>query len=247
MGGSTCKEYDCKKYVEYERKRRDNAGYYVIDRFLGIEVNPRQIRERTEDDRFGNPVFRNSLTTIPKGFRKRKPQQDLCKYKILTNKDMRGKKTLEAYLKGLIKLTIKGYLKIPVGETFDVVVLHRNWLEDVNVNLVRGKEYKASSLLKKTTWTLKKTATDSLLGFEVVKPKMYKAKFMEFDVQYQPGSWYPLKNGSLPGISDDDGVTKLTKNGQPKNWKQMTQNTPIGFRGAMVFPGREAQIIIMYG
>lgn len=236
------KSFDCTKYVSYERKRRDNAGYYVIDSFLGIEVNPRQILERTTDDRFGNPVFKNSLTTIPKEFRKRKPYQDLCKYKILTNKDMLGKKTLEAHLKSLKKLTIKDYLKIPLGGTSDVIVLHRNWEEDVKLDRrVRGKVYKASSLLKKTTWTLKKTA---MLGFEVVKPKMYKTKFMEFDVQYEPGSWYPLKDGFLPGISADNGV-KLTKNGQSKHWKQLPRNTPIGFRGAMVFPGTDENVMML--
>ena len=127
-------------------------------------------------------------------------------------------KTLNAYLRGLKKLTIRKYLKIQLGETFEVIVLHRNWEE--YVNLKRGKVYNASSLLKKTTWTLKKTATDSLLGFEVVKPKDWKTKFMEFEVQYEPRSWYPLQNGFLPGI---DGVTKLTNNGKPKHWTKSSR------------------------
>lgn len=238
------KSFDCTKYVEYERKRRDNAGYYVIDRYQGIEVNPRQILERTKDDRYGNPVFQNSLTTIPKEFRKRKPHQDLCKYKILTSKDMLGKKTLDAYLGTLrSKLTIKRYLQIPLGETFDVIVLHRNWEEYAELDKrVRGKVYNASSLLKNTTWTLKKTATDSLLGFQVVKPKDWKTKFMEFEVQYEPGSWYPLQNGFLPGTSSDDGVTN---NGKPKHWTRLPQNTPIGFRGAMVFPGKDEKVVML--
>ena len=227
------KSFDCTKYVEYERKRPHES-------YRGIKVNPRQILERTKDDRYGNPVFRNSLTTIPKEFRKRKPYQDLCKYKILTSKDMLGKKTLDAYLGTLrSKLTIKKYLKIPLGETFDVVVLHRNWEEYAELDKrVRGKVYNASSLLKNTTWTLKKTATDSLLGFQVVKPKDWKTKFMEFEVQYEPGSWYPLQNGFLPG-------TKLTNSRKPKHWTQLPQNTPIGFRGAMVFPGNDEKVMML--
>ena len=58
-----------------------------------------------------------------------------------------------------------------------------------------------------------------------------KSELFEFHLEYTPGFWYPLKDGKLPD-NDPQGLFNLGE--VPKNYREYSLNTRVGWRGPMI-------------
>lgn len=61
---------------------------------------------------------------------------------------------------------------------------------------------------------------------------MNEYKPFEFEIEYAPGSWYPLENGFLPP-NDPQGFANFGESGG-KHWTAFGPNAHVGCRGPMI-------------
>ncbi len=132
-------------------------------------------------------------------------------------------------------LRIRDVSTLSQGCQIQVLVLDRNvWCTAVEIN-EPNVEYTAEHFFRKNMWTF--IAGDRPLKGKLVRgdssDSYYYVSFdFEFEVEYAPSNWYPLKNGALPA-KDPQGFASFSYDA-PKLWDAFPSDTRIGYRGPMI-------------
>jgi hypothetical protein len=123
-------------------------------------------------------------------------------------------------------MTIEDITSVDVGESIDVLLLHRNAYDvpctihpfDIPMN---PTEFFSSRATFKRTEGMKGTLTEEEIP-------TYPT---ELEIEYTPGWWYPLTDGYIPAVNEDTEQPLL---GRRMHWTEFPESTRVGFRGPMI-------------
>ena len=130
-------------------------------------------------------------------------------------------------------LTVKDIINLNNGDKIECLSLDRNILDIVeNVNpedkLLLPTEFFRQN---KITYYHRKNLQGKIVFHNDGKDEIELENF-EFDIEYIPNNWYPLKNGHLPP-KDSQGISTFNYT-EPKHWSEFEMHTRIGWRGPMI-------------
>lgn len=124
-------------------------------------------------------------------------------------------------------MTIADVIKMNYNESIDLLMMHRNFCDALGSP--SGKTVYITDAAKSCKCTFTKQCG---LGGQLT---FYNIEFtdvtFEFDLEYMPGYWYPLRFGVLPP-SDPDKIVVFPWEGQRCiPWTEFSLETRIGWRG----------------
>jgi len=136
-------------------------------------------------------------------------------------------------------LTIRDILELEPGERLTVLPIHRNLCDSVYPHGLKGE--RPRPVLPATKFFRPKELAVYIHKSELtgrvewgwdVEMECASDPF-EFHVEYKPGHWYPLKDGSLPTADAVEGSTDLG-DAAGKHWREFPPDTRVGWRGPML-------------
>lgn len=139
-------------------------------------------------------------------------------------------------------LTIKDILSLKPGQQIKVLTMDRNvW--DCLTDCTKGESYQPTDLLR-DNWAIY-IHEENLRGklvfwfdcgmdMEQIDVDQIDRPDFEFHIEYKKDSWYPLKDGYLPGY-DPQGFSEFPwENKQKQHWTSFPETTCVGWRGHFV-------------
>lgn len=130
-------------------------------------------------------------------------------------------------------LTIKDILELPVGKKIYIFTLDRNYM-DLSCDLIYNpinKPILPSQFFKRGYfWTFVKKEPGIQGEFIWIRDE--SGRHGEFDIEYQPGEWYCLKDDRLPA-KDWQGIFDFKDKGG-KHYADFPLETRLGWRGPML-------------
>jgi hypothetical protein len=130
-------------------------------------------------------------------------------------------------------ITIRDIVALKPRQKVKFLCFDRNYDELYNqrkIPLKPGKLYTPQYFFR-NNYIMEYTHDHDLSGYRVFKD-MEGSDAFEFDIEYKPGHWYPLENGSLPTV-DPQGLVNFGKNAG-KHYMQFPPDTHVGWRGPMI-------------
>ena len=128
-------------------------------------------------------------------------------------------------------ITIADIVDLPINKKVKILMLDRN-IYDNKDRFKKAKLYAPKTFFSKDYMYFTKTNEDMLSGSKKYLWSDTAFENEEFDIEYKPGYWFPLKDGFLPA-KDDQKFVKLL--GKKRHWKEFSTATHIGLRGPMMF------------
>ncbi len=130
------------------------------------------------------------------------------------------------------RLKIKDVMNMKKGDTMSVLVLDRN-VGDIAVSA--NPENVVIDPYQFFRYNFATYIHDNGLKGTMIyhwQDKDYGDDEFEFDIEYAPHSWYPLKNGKLPKKDPQGGADFIYT--REVSWTEFPIDTGIGWRGPMV-------------
>ena len=131
-------------------------------------------------------------------------------------------------------LTIADIINMKPGDKLEVLMMDRNVLDTSADELWNksDKKYSPEKFFRNSRGTY--INDKDLSGTMIFHWKGYTAKQstmpFEFELEYLPCHWYPLKKGKLPARARG---AKFPWD-KAKHWTEFPPTTKVGFRGAMI-------------
>lgn len=142
-------------------------------------------------------------------------------------------------------LTIKDICEIPVGESIDIFFMDRNVLDtSADIDYNQPNENIDPQIFFRNSYFIKftKREANGILGDwewywdgkqNVQKIDAYGTNQQrEFDINYNPTNWYPLKNNKLPKCDSQGFANFGAVAGQ--HYSTFNAKTRLGWRGPMM-------------
>lgn len=133
-------------------------------------------------------------------------------------------------------ITIKKILDIPINEKRRILCLDRNCY-DIAAAFpnIPHTPYSPDEFFKRN-YVFDFTRRDGLIGdwswISLSSDIVYREEIREFEIDLGE-FWFPLENNKVPE-RDEQGIFDLSKH-KNKHWRDLDENTLIGWRGVMVF------------
>jgi hypothetical protein len=133
-------------------------------------------------------------------------------------------------------LTIADITKLKHGERLPVLSIHRNLCDEVYPKRGNPKPALAATEFFKETRSIY-VHEEGLCGrmeWHWDKKKKHTSELFEFEINYKPKHWYPLKNGYLPEIDPLQDEDYPSWGSAGRHWSEFPETTQVGWRGPML-------------
>jgi hypothetical protein len=240
-----------KELVFYQKKRKLNGLTLIEGSLCGFldlpssKVIPKELLSSNPNSNYifkglGKSTFSTIPELIPKGFKRVKINSEEWALNTYLSKYTSPEKIHELNSKGFELnewiqhyqskwLTIADIINLPLNKKVKLLLLDRNIFDDKN-KFKEATLYKPNRFFSKNTATYWRTSSSSLQG-KILYNGNKELHDFEFDIEYKPNQWYPLKDGVLPE-KDEQGIFTLL--GEKKSLNNFSTDTHIGWRGPMI-------------
>jgi hypothetical protein len=133
-------------------------------------------------------------------------------------------------------LTIADIVNLPPDTEHEILILDRNVLDTAPTD---GQGYPASVFFEHSKARLYRGPNQDRVGSSriIFEEKEERVEPQQLHIAYKlensRHSWYPLKEGVLPGHDSQSG-RQMTGTGQEKSWEAFPDQTLLGWRGPMI-------------